>query len=93
MITSDTVRQLACTLGFDLCGIAPISRFGEAPGGFHPRDILPQTQSVVVLAKRFPGSPFQASSPIPYTTTNDVILQEVIRASVLFCAEIERQHG
>jgi len=83
------VKELAWGLGADLCGIAPVERFRDAPAGFRPGDIFTQAKSVVALAKRFPEGPFHSRSPIPYTTTNDVILQEVGRIATLFCAEIE----
>jgi epoxyqueuosine reductase len=84
-----TIKDLACGLGADLCGIAPVERFRDAPAGFRPGDIFPQAKSVVALAKRFPEGPFHSRSLIPYTTANDVILQEVTRITVLFCAAVE----
>ncbi|MEN6424560.1 MAG: 4Fe-4S binding protein [Phycisphaerales bacterium] len=91
MRIEETIKSLAHNLGADLCGIAPVERFANAPPGFQPRDIFPQAQSVVVLAKRFPEGPFHAHSPIPYSAANDVILQEVARLAVLLCAGIEAQ--
>lgn len=35
------VKQLAYELGADLCGIASIDRFDDAPKGYHPLDVLP----------------------------------------------------
>jgi hypothetical protein len=43
----ETIRSLAYDLGADLCGIAPVERFDDAPPGFRPRDIFPQAKSVV----------------------------------------------
>jgi len=93
MSSEETIKTLTHDLGADLCGIAPVERFADAPAGFGPRDIFPQAKSVVALAKRFPEGPFHARNPIPYTTTNDVILQEVIRLTVLLCAGIEARTG
>lgn len=36
-------------LGADICKIAAVDRFKDAPKGFHPRDIYPECQSVVVF--------------------------------------------
>lgn len=83
------IKDLARGLGADLCGIAPVERFRDAPAGFRPSDIFPQAKSIVALAKRFPEGPFLSRSPIPYTTASDVILQEVTRLTILLCAEIE----
>jgi epoxyqueuosine reductase len=84
-----TIKDLAGDLGADLCGIAPVERFRDAPAGFRPNDIFPPAKSVVALAKRFPEGPFHSHSPIPYTTASDVILQEVTRITILLCAGIE----
>ena len=36
MITNKEVKEIAYSLGADLCGIAPVERFKDAPTGFHP---------------------------------------------------------
>jgi epoxyqueuosine reductase QueG len=91
MTTGRVIKGIAHDLGADLCGIAPVGRFQEAPKGFHPRDIFPAANSVVVLGKRFPEGPFHSVSPIPYTVASDVILAEVTRTVVLLCSAIERR--
>jgi epoxyqueuosine reductase QueG len=87
------IKDLAHSLGADLCGIAPVQRFQGAPKGFHPRDILPQAKAVVVVAKRILEGPFHCVSAIPYTTANDVFLAQVARIVVLLCSAIERRIG
>jgi epoxyqueuosine reductase len=91
--TEQTIKDVAYSLGADLCGIAPVGRFRDAPQGFHPQDIFPEAHSVVVVARRFPEGPFHARSAIPYTVANDVILAEVARVVVLLCAALEQQIG
>ncbi len=49
MIDSIFVKQKAMKLGADICKIAAVDRFKDAPKGFHPRDIYPECQSVVVF--------------------------------------------
>jgi epoxyqueuosine reductase len=93
MIDSNFIKDMAANLGADLCGIAPVDRFNEAPEGFRPTDIYPEAQSVVVVAKRFPEGPFWAQSPIPYTVINDAILNEVIRISCALCIRLEQEDG
>jgi len=93
-MTADCViKDLAYDLGADLCGIAPMNRFQNAPKGFHPRDVFPDARSVVVVAKRFLEGPFHSLGAIPYTVANDVILAEVTRIVVLLCSAIERRIG
>ena len=36
MITNKEVKEIAYSLGADLCGIASVERFKDAPTGFHP---------------------------------------------------------
>jgi epoxyqueuosine reductase len=91
MITGQITKELARQLGADLCGIAPVDRFDQAPEGFHPRDIFSETKSVVVMAKRFPEGPFHSRSPIPYSVANDVILAEVTRLTCELCGHLECQ--
>ena len=93
-MTADCViKDLAYDLGADLCGMAPVDRFQDAPKGFHPRDIVPEARSVVVVAKRLPEGPFHSVSAIPYTTASDVIRAEVTRVVVLLCSGIEKRIG
>jgi len=79
-------------MGADLCGIAPIDSFKEAPRGFHPADIFPSCKSVVVIAGRIPEGPFRSGSAVPYTAVNDALLQKVIHITVSMSLELE-QHG
>ncbi|UCG69120.1 MAG: epoxyqueuosine reductase [Thermoplasmata archaeon] len=64
-------------LGADLCGIAPVERFNEAPKGFRPKDIYKDSRSVVVFAKRLPVESLFATSCVPYTYVNNIITQKV----------------
>ncbi|MCE5199741.1 MAG: epoxyqueuosine reductase [Armatimonadota bacterium] len=52
-ISSTDIKKMAAEMGADLCGIAPVDRFSEAPKGYHPCDALPECKSVIVLAMRF----------------------------------------
>ena len=41
MIDSKAIKEKARRLGADICGIAPVDRFEDAPKGFHPFHIYP----------------------------------------------------
>jgi epoxyqueuosine reductase QueG len=84
------VKQILYNLGADLCGVAPIERFCEAPEGFHPCDVLPQCQSVVVIAKAFPAGTIHCKTTIPYTITRNMLSDMLDKISVHFCIEMER---
>jgi epoxyqueuosine reductase QueG len=77
MIEANQVKEIAASLGADLCGIAPAERFLNAPTGFRPSDIYPDVKSVVVFAKRVLKECFSLkvafptpSYAIPYCKTN-----------------------
>ncbi len=44
---SHKVKEIMYSLGADLCGIASIDRFADAPAGYHPLDVLPTCKSVI----------------------------------------------
>jgi epoxyqueuosine reductase QueG len=73
------VKSLATKSGVDLCGIAPVERFREAPEGFRPTDIYPSAKSVLVFAKRVPQAALLSRSMVPYKFVSDVVLDEVFR--------------
>jgi epoxyqueuosine reductase len=93
MSMEQTIKQLAHDLGADLCGIAPVERFDEAPAGFRPRDIFPQAKSVVAVAKCMPEGPYHSKSAIPYTVASNVTLLQITRIVIELCSAIERQTG
>ena len=47
MIDNKQVKEILLGLGADLCGIAGIDRFIDAPEGYHPTDVLPTCRSVI----------------------------------------------
>lgn len=50
----DQIKEYLFSLGADVCGIANLDRFLEAPEGFHPRDIFPDCKSVIVFGISMP---------------------------------------
>lgn len=48
------MKQLALSLGADVCGIAGIDRFSDAPKGFHPKDLFSECRSVIVFGVALP---------------------------------------
>lgn len=89
MINAAEVKQILCDMGADLCGIASADRFEEAPEGFGPRDILPECQSVIVFAKKFPAGTLHCKTTVPYTVTRNILSGELDHMAVRFCAEME----
>jgi len=78
-MNSTIVKNEAERLGADLCGIAPVERFDQAPPGYHPRDVYRDARSVIVVAKKCPRSVLDATSFVPYTFVVNMTLDEVHR--------------
>ncbi len=55
MDSTTELKQLALASGAHLVGVAPVERFGAAPAGHHPEDILPGAKTVIVCARRIPS--------------------------------------
>ena len=89
MLKSTEVKRILHDMGADLCGIASVDRFGEAPEGFHPRDVLPLCKSVIVFAKKFPIGTLHCGTTVPYTITRNILSNELDVMSVRFCAAME----
>ena len=88
MVEND-IKASAFDLGADLCGIAPVDRFSEAPKGFHPNDISPDCRSVLVFAKKLPIGSLFSSNCIPYTYFNQLITEEVDALTLVLSRKIE----
>jgi epoxyqueuosine reductase len=91
MIDSTGVKDLVERMGADLCGIAPVERFGEAPAGFHPTDIYAECRAVVVFAKRVPRESLLASSCVPYTYVGSMVTQILDRLAFEASLSLEEQ--
>jgi len=85
---TELVRRAGVRAGADLVGVAPISRFDNAPPEYHPFTIFPQTKSIVAVAVRHPrgtlkaaeeGTYFQAYTADAYWYLNEVIAPQVLR--------------
>jgi len=88
-LTSGDVKNMAAECGADLCGIAHVGKFSEAPEGFHPVDIFSDTKSVIVIARRIPSGVFKSHSRIPYTFADDVALKEIFRITYDLTLKLE----
>lgn len=88
---SNYIKEKVYSLGADVCGIANINRFDDAPKGFHPLDVYDKTKSVIVFGKQFPSSLFQANTNVPYTLfkNNSTKLLDDISIQLTMTIELE----
>lgn len=84
------VFAVMLSLGADLCGIASIDRFADAPSGYHPLDILPTCKSVISFGSRFPVGTLLCKSDIPYTRARNSITPKMDAIALDFCIEMEK---
>jgi len=91
MIDTNEIKKIANKFGADLCGIASIDRFENAPIGFHPKDIFPENQSIISIACKTLESTIDLTNPIPYSTVENIILGKVQSIAVSICLEIENR--
>lgn len=91
-MNSAEIKRMAYALGADLCGIAPIERFTDAPEGYHPRDVLADCQSVISLGVRSPVLALKSTSHVPYTRIRNSITPKMDAIALDLCIELEK-HG
>lgn len=89
MITARKIKKMILKSGADLCGVASVESFDEAPKGFHPCDVLPSCKSVVVFAKKFLNGTLQCKSTIPYTIVRNILSDRMDKMAVQICTELE----
>jgi len=92
MLTSQLIKERAKLYGADLCGIASLDRFDEAPEGYHPLDVFPLCKSVISFACRFPVGTLLCKSHTPYTHVRNTLTPKMDLIALNFCIEMER-HG
>lgn len=90
-MNSNDVKERLSDLGADLCGIASIDRFKDAPKGFHPRNVLPNCRSVIVFANRFLAGTLACNTTVPYTVVRNILSDKMDKIAVQFCTEMEKQ--
>lgn len=90
-MTKAEIKELFYSRGADLCGIASIDRFAEAPEGFHPTDVLPTCRSVISFGCRFPAGVLACSDSIPYTLVRNTITPKMNQMAMDCCIELEKR--
>lgn len=79
---SGQIKKIAKSFGVDICGIANIAGFKDAPPGFKPNDILIDCHSVIVYGKAFSKSVFEATTNAPYTFMRNKLAEVIDTISV-----------
>jgi epoxyqueuosine reductase QueG len=77
MKTKEEIKLKAKELGAEAVGVSDISRFINAPKGFHPQDIYKSCKSVIVLLKSMPIDLKNLNVPEPYSHTAFLMYSEM----------------
>lgn len=89
-MTGSDIKKLAYSLGADLCGIASVDRFSEAPEGFHPLDVYPDCKSVISFACRFPAAALSCPSSAVHTRLRNSLAAKSDAIALDLCIGLER---
>lgn len=89
-MNSEKVKEIMKSLGADLCGIASLDRFDDAPKGYHPLDVFPICKSVISFGCRFPVGTLFCKSHAPYTRVRNSITPKMDAIALDFCIEMEK---
>ncbi|MBP7175127.1 MAG: epoxyqueuosine reductase [Thermoclostridium sp.] len=89
----NAIKEIFLSLGSDLCGVANIDRFDNAPKGFHPLDIYDECKSVIVFAKVLPKGTAKVSPRIIYQHFNQIGPIELDRIAYEAALKIERAYN
>jgi len=73
----DRIKSIFLKFGADVCGIANVDRFAQAPQGFHPTDVYKECKSVVVFALGLPKGLNAVSPRIVYHRFNSMSLKQL----------------
>lgn len=73
----EEIREIVLSLGADVCGFIGIERFEGAPEGFHPRDVYPRCESIIVFGMALPKGLFMGNSRLIYSHFNNFACPQV----------------
>lgn len=90
-MNSADVKRILFDLGADLCGVASVDRFGGAPKGYHPTNVLSTCRSVISFAVRFPVGALRCNTAVVYTRIRNSITAKLDAIALDFCIRMERE--
>ena len=86
----EPIRSIVKSLGADVCGIASIERFKDAPSGFAPTDIYKDCKSVIAFGVALPKGTLEINPRLVYSHFNgDVMFARVDGIALLAAKQLE----
>lgn len=83
------IKRILLDLGADVCGIANVEKFADAPEGFHPKDIYSDCKSVVVFACRLPKGLSFVNPRIVYKHHGEINMAKLDQITLTASSAIE----
>lgn len=93
MDVKEQVREMILNSGADVCGIANIESFSDAPKGFHPSDIFADCKSVVVYGLSLPRGLTKVDSRLIYGHFNEFNCSQLDLIALKAAKQIEQEFG
>lgn len=89
----EKIKQLILKNGADVCGVANIDRFDQAPEGFSPLDIYPQCKAVITFGIALPKGLTFVEPRLVYGHYNGFSCTEADRISFQTAKRMEKEFG
>jgi len=86
-------KDFARSIGADLVGIAPVERFEKAPKGFHPKNLLPNAESLIVIGKAIPLGVLRGNSKGAITRVYETLFHLLDGCTYEISSFIEERGG
>jgi epoxyqueuosine reductase QueG len=87
------IKEFARSNGAELVGIAPVERFEQTPKGFHPKDIMHDAESVIVIGKYVPLGVLEGNSKGAVTKVYETTFNVLDRCAYELSLFIEELAG
>jgi epoxyqueuosine reductase QueG len=87
------IKEFSQLCGADIVGIASVEKFERAPKGFHPKDTMPNAQSVIVIGKYFPIGVLEGNSKVAITKVYETLFNTLDYCAYQLSFFIEKQGG
>ena len=93
MEVKEQIRKIILNAGADVCGIANIEGFANAPEGFRPSDLFPDCKSVLVFGLSLPKGLAKVDSKLIYAHFNSISCSQVDSIAAKAAKQIEKELG
>lgn len=84
------IKEMAYSLGAEVCGIADAGRFTEAPEGYRPKDIYKSAKTVIVYGRENGKEVFDLPTNAPYTFERNKLLALMDEITFILSQEIRK---